>query len=84
MLKTEYDPLVDAGYIHLSHNKVINTEEISQGIILDYDSDSQIVGIEVLNVHRQTAINVDKLPDSIRDAIWELIHQVNQEQLVKV
>ena len=84
MLKTEYDPSVDAGYIYLSHNKIINTEEIGKGIILDYDSDNQIVGIEVLNVHHQTAINVDKLPDSIKEAILALIHQVNQEQLAKV
>jgi len=84
MIKTEYDPSVDAGYIYLSHNKIINTEEISQGIILDYDRDNQVVGIEVLNVHQQTVIDLDKLPDFIKEAILKLIHQVNQGQLAKV
>ncbi len=84
MIKIEYDSSVDAGYIYFSHNTIINTEEISKGIILDYDNNRQVVGIEVLNVHYQTAIDLDKLPNSIKDAILKLVHQVNQEQLAQV
>ena len=84
MIKIEYDSSVDAAYIYLSNNKIINTEEISKGIILDYDSDNQIVGIEVLNVHHQTAIDLDKLPSLINDSVLSMIHQVNQGQLAKV
>ena len=84
MIKTEYDPSVDAGYIYLSHNKISNTQEISKGIIIDYDSDNKIVGIEILNVHHQTAIDLDKLPSFIKDLVLKMIHQVNQEQLAQI
>ena len=48
-VKVEYDPVVDAAYIRFSHEDITETEEVSQGIILDYDKDGRIVGLEVLD-----------------------------------
>jgi hypothetical protein len=36
-VKVEYDPVVDAAYIRFSHEDIIETEEVSQGIMLDFD-----------------------------------------------
>ncbi|MFC3076323.1 DUF2283 domain-containing protein [Shinella pollutisoli] len=47
-LKVEYDPAVDAAYIRFSDKDIVETEEVSQGIMLDYDKDGRIVGLEVL------------------------------------
>lgn len=47
--KLEYDPAADAAYIRFSSEPVLESEEISQGIVLDYDRDGHIVGMEVLN-----------------------------------
>lgn len=47
--KLEYDPAADAAYIRLSSETVLESEEVSQGIVLDYDRDGHIVGMEVLN-----------------------------------
>lgn len=48
----EYDPQVDAAYIRFSANEVFETSELSSGIILDYDKDGKIVGMEVLDARR--------------------------------
>jgi uncharacterized protein YuzE len=47
--KFEYDPAADAAYIRFSSETVLESEEVSQGIVLDYDRDGHIVGMEVLN-----------------------------------
>lgn len=47
--KLEYDPAADAAYIRFSSEPVLESEEVSQGIVLDYDCDGHIVGMEVLN-----------------------------------
>ena len=48
-VKVGYDPVVDAAYIRFSREDIIETEEVSQGIMLDYDKDGRIVGLEVLD-----------------------------------
>lgn len=47
--KLEYDPAADAAYIRFSSEPVLESEEVSLGIVLDYDRDGHIVGMEVLN-----------------------------------
>lgn len=47
--KLEYDPAADAACIRFSSEPVLESEEVSQGIVLDYDRDGHIVGMEVLN-----------------------------------
>jgi uncharacterized protein YuzE len=52
-MKLEYDPEVDAAYLTLSEAPVVDSEELKPGIVVDYDAQNRIVGIEVLNVRRQ-------------------------------
>ena len=43
-----YDAEADAAYIRLSPAMVAESEEVSDGIVLDYDADGRILGMEVL------------------------------------
>jgi len=43
-----YDAEADAAYIRFSPGQVIESEEVSDGIVLDYDADGRILGMEVL------------------------------------
>lgn len=52
MPKFEYDPEANAAYIRFSSEKVLESEEVSEGIILDYDTEGRIVGMEVLEARR--------------------------------
>ncbi|MCD7111869.1 DUF2283 domain-containing protein [Rhizobium sp. DKSPLA3] len=45
----EYDRSSDAAYIRLSGETVVDSAEVSDGIVLDYDDEGRIVGMEVLN-----------------------------------
>lgn len=47
-----YDREADAAYIRFSEDKVLESEEVSEGVVLDYDADGRIVGMEVLDASR--------------------------------
>ncbi len=48
-MKTLYDPEVDALYMRFSDADVAESEEVSDGVVLDFDGEGRIVAIEVLN-----------------------------------
>ena len=48
-MKVTYDPKVDVLRIVLSSAPVEETDEDKPGVILDYDQDGNIVGLEILN-----------------------------------
>lgn len=52
-MKFEYDPAVDALYVRLNERDIIESEQIRPGIILDYDEDGHVVGIEVLSASKR-------------------------------
>jgi uncharacterized protein YuzE len=52
-MKVKYDKEVDILYIHLSDEKIRESDEDKPGIILDYDSSGNIIGIEVLNASKK-------------------------------
>jgi uncharacterized protein YuzE len=46
-----YDPATDAAYLRFSTRAVVESEEVSPGVVLDYDADGRMVGMEVLQAH---------------------------------
>ncbi len=48
-MKIKYDKENDVLYIRFTNNAVVESDSEKPGIILDYDNDENIVGIEVLN-----------------------------------
>ena len=59
-MKVKYDKEVDVLYIEFSDNKITESDEEKSGIILDYDSEGSIVGIEVLNASKKIK-NINKV-----------------------
>jgi len=53
-----YDAEVDAAYIRFSSRRVNESEEVAQGIVLDYDEDGRIVGMEVLDARKHLPSDV--------------------------
>lgn len=51
--KVSYDAEANAAYIRLSGAKVLESEEVSPGVVFDFDSDGHIVGIELLDAKGQ-------------------------------
>ena len=49
-MKIKLDKDVDALYFRLDESRIVDSEEVRPGVILDYDENDQVVGIEFLNV----------------------------------
>ena len=49
VLRLRIDLESDALYIRFSENPVAESEEVKEGVILDFDADGHLVGLEVLN-----------------------------------
>jgi uncharacterized protein YuzE len=54
-MKSAYDSKVDALYIRWTDANISESDEISEGVILDYDSDGNVVGVELLNASQKIA-----------------------------
>jgi uncharacterized protein YuzE len=58
-IKPKYDKENDITYMKLNNNKIYDTEQLENGMIVDYDKDDNIVGIELLNFkNNQDVINI--------------------------
>jgi uncharacterized protein YuzE len=56
-MKLEYYPEADALYIALKNEcKSVDSKEVSKGIVLDYDKDGNVIGIDI---HSQASQKVD-------------------------
>jgi uncharacterized protein YuzE len=49
-MKMYYDEKADALYLRLDDSKIIESQEVQPGIVLDYNADSQVIGVEILRV----------------------------------
>jgi uncharacterized protein YuzE len=47
-MKLHVDPEADALYLRLSDAKIIESEEVSPGVVLDYDANEEVGGVEIL------------------------------------
>ena len=53
-MKLHVDKEADALYLRLDDSKIIESEEVSPGVVLDFDERNQVVGIEMLNLSKRT------------------------------
>jgi uncharacterized protein YuzE len=61
-MKLKVDREADALYLTLDDSKIVESDEVSPGIILDLNEDNQIVGIEILHLSKRSPrLNVNAL-----------------------
>lgn len=49
-MRVKVDKDSDTLYFRLDEARVVESEEIRPGVVLDYDKDDKVVGVEFLNV----------------------------------
>jgi uncharacterized protein YuzE len=54
-MKTHYDPEADALYVRFAEKPIVESEEVADGVVLDFDAEGRIVGIEVLDASKHLA-----------------------------
>jgi uncharacterized protein YuzE len=52
-VKITYDPEVDVLRVVFSGAKIQESDEDKPGVVLDYDKDGNVVGIEILNASKR-------------------------------
>jgi uncharacterized protein YuzE len=64
-MKLNYYPDTDSLYIDLSEQPSVESREITEGIVLDYDAAGHLVGIDIDNASRKVELKkltLSKLP----------------------
>ena len=62
-MRLHFDEKADALYLRLDDAPVIDSQEVSAGIVLDFNDRSQVVGIEILDVKKRFP---NAAPETIR------------------
>jgi uncharacterized protein YuzE len=68
-MKLNYYPETDSLYIDLSEKSSVESREISEGVVLDYDADGNLVGIDIDNASTKVQLkelSLRKLPAEIK------------------
>jgi uncharacterized protein YuzE len=68
-MKLNYYPDTDSLYIDLSEKPSIESLEVSEGVVLDYDASGNLVGIDIDNASKKIELKelvLSKLPATVR------------------
>ena len=71
-MKLTYHPDTDSLYIDLSKQPSVKSQEISEGIVLDYDASGKLVGIDIDNASKKVQLKeltLSKLPTEIQTIV---------------
>ena len=55
-MKMHFDEKADALYLRLDESKIVESEEVKPGIVLDFNASKQVVGIEILRVKNRVPL----------------------------
>ena len=67
-----YDKVADALYIIINSSEVKESENLNDNVIIDYDKEGKLIGIEILNFSKQD-LDLNKMIKMSQD---EIIAQV--------
>ncbi|MFH1515156.1 MAG: DUF2283 domain-containing protein [bacterium] len=59
-MKLKVDNKNDALYFRLDESAIVDSEEIQPGVILDYDADGNVVGVEILGLSKRVPASMLK------------------------
>ena len=68
-MKLDYYPDTDSLYIGLAERQSAKSREISDGIVLDYDANGNLVGIDIDNASKKLELRtlvLNKLPADVQ------------------
>ncbi|PZR71983.1 MAG: hypothetical protein DLM73_14215 [Chthoniobacterales bacterium] len=54
-MRLHVDKEADALYLRLDDSKIIESEEVAPGVVLDYNQQNEVVGIEMLYLSKRTS-----------------------------
>ncbi|WP_211167661.1 DUF2283 domain-containing protein [Pseudanabaena yagii] len=70
-MRVEYDPIANAAYIRMRETDIVESEEVADGVICDFDGQNKIVGVEILSIKQRS-------PTQIKNIIFPFDEQDKQ------
>jgi uncharacterized protein YuzE len=67
-MKLNYYPETDSLYIDLSEKTSVESVKISEGVVLDYDTEGNLAGIDIDNASKKVQLNeliLSRLPGGV-------------------
>jgi uncharacterized protein YuzE len=64
-VKLIVDRKADALYFRLDDSKIVESQEVAPGVVLDFDQREQVVGVEILNLSKRVS------PQSLRELQYQ-------------
>ncbi|KAF0101571.1 MAG: DUF2283 domain-containing protein [Betaproteobacteria bacterium] len=64
-MRLSYDPQTDSLYIHLTERSSVASDEVADGVVLDFDQNGALVGIDVQHASQHVDFSrllVDAMP----------------------
>ena len=55
-MRIKVDKETDALYFRLDESKIVESEEVRPGVILDFDENDRVVGVEFLGISERASI----------------------------
>ncbi|MHA1193139.1 MAG: DUF2283 domain-containing protein [Promethearchaeota archaeon] len=72
-MEFSFDKIANALYIRFSNEKVIDSDEVAEGIIVDYGKDNKIIGLEILNFKKRKLDMNDLIELNAEEIIPKLV-----------
>ena len=61
-MKLSVDKQADALYLRLDDSPIVESEEVSPGVVLDYNESNEVIGVEMLHLSkRSSSLNLSAL-----------------------
>ena len=64
-MKLNVDQKADALYLRLDDSPIVESEEVSPGVVLDYNASYEVVGVEMLDLSKRTPNRM------LRESKWQ-------------
>ena len=52
-MRLRVDPQVDALYFRLDDSRIVESQEVAPGVMLDFNQQNQVVGVEILDLSKR-------------------------------
>ena len=74
---SDYDSEADAMYVQITDGNVLDSEEIADGIIVDYDNNDNILGFELIEMEDITISSLKKLKSLLSPNTIAMLQEFN-------
>lgn len=55
-MRVHFDEKADALYLLLADSRIVESEEVRPGIVLDFDERNEVIGVEILGVKQRVPL----------------------------